>query len=54
LRAATVEAQQRNYLQYKQSKGHPFPTWIEVLDVLRGLGYEKNAERTLTIAQLES
>jgi hypothetical protein len=26
---------------YKQSSGRMFPTWSEVLEVLRGLGYEK-------------
>ena len=36
---------------YKQSSGRMFPTWSEVLEVLRGLGYEKivvdGAERKL-------
>ncbi len=27
--------------QYKQKSGRMFPTWSEVLEVLRGLGYEK-------------
>jgi hypothetical protein len=26
---------------YKQSSGRMFPTWSEVLEVLKGLGYEK-------------
>jgi hypothetical protein len=26
---------------YKQASGRMFPTWSEVLEVLRGLGYEK-------------
>ncbi len=26
---------------YKQTSGRMFPTWSEVLEVLRGLGYEK-------------
>jgi hypothetical protein len=26
---------------YKQDSGRMFPTWSEVLEVLRGLGYEK-------------
>ncbi|MDR3620640.1 MAG: hypothetical protein P4L85_14910 [Paludisphaera borealis] len=26
---------------YKQQSGRMFPTWSEVLEVLRGLGYEK-------------
>lgn len=29
---------------YKHSSGRMFPTWSEVLEVLRGLGYEKAAE----------
>jgi hypothetical protein len=28
---------------YKKSSGRMFPTWSEVLEVLRGLGYEKQA-----------
>jgi len=27
--------------EYKRSSGRMFPTWSEVLEVLRGLGYEK-------------
>ena len=27
--------------EYKKSSGRMFPTWSEVLEVLRGLGYEK-------------
>ena len=27
--------------RYKQASGRMFPTWSEVLEVLRGLGYEK-------------
>ena len=27
---------------YKQNSGRMFPTWSEVLEVLRGLGYEKD------------
>ena len=27
--------------EYKQQSGRMFPTWSEVLEVLRGLGYEK-------------
>ena len=26
---------------YKQASGRSFPTWSEVLEVLRGLGYER-------------
>lgn len=28
---------------YKHSSGRMFPTWSEVLEVLRGLGYDKDA-----------
>jgi hypothetical protein len=27
--------------RYKQASGRMFPTWSEVLEVLKGLGYEK-------------
>jgi hypothetical protein len=27
--------------RYRQESGRMFPTWSEVLEVLRGLGYEK-------------
>ncbi len=30
---------------YKQRSGRQFPTWSEVLEVIRGLGYEKPARR---------
>ena len=29
--------------EYKRSSGRKFPTWSEVLEVLRGLGYEKSS-----------
>ena len=29
---------------YKQSSGRMFPTWSEVLEVLRELGYRKNSQ----------
>ncbi|MDR3637813.1 MAG: hypothetical protein P4L84_28665 [Isosphaeraceae bacterium] len=29
--------------EYKQRSGRAFPTWSEVLEVLRALGYEKSA-----------
>jgi hypothetical protein len=29
--------------EYKQKSGRMFPTWSEVLEVLRSLGYEKFA-----------
>jgi hypothetical protein len=28
--------------EYKRSSGRKFPTWSEVLEVLKGLGYEKS------------
>jgi hypothetical protein len=30
--------------QYKRDNRRPFPTWSEVLEVLRALGYRKSAE----------
>ena len=32
--------------QYKRENRRPFPTWSEVLEVLRALGYRKTAEPT--------
>ena len=32
---------------YKQRSGRMFPTWSEVLEVLRSLGYEKPVEKGL-------
>ena len=32
--------------QYKRANRRPFPTWSEVLEVLRALGYRKVAEQT--------
>src|SRR5215470_9534001 len=32
--------------QYKRANRRPFPTWSEVLEVLRSLGYRKMAEPT--------
>jgi hypothetical protein len=32
--------------EYKKSSGRMFPTWSEVLEVLRSLGYEKTAITT--------
>lgn len=29
---------------FKEQTGRPFPTWSEVLRILRGLGYEKQPE----------
>ena len=33
--------------QYKRDNRRPFPTWSEVLEVLRAIGYRKVAEATL-------
>jgi hypothetical protein len=33
--------------QYKRDNRRPFPTWSEVLEVLRALGYRKVAEPTM-------
>lgn len=30
--------------EYKRSNSRPFPTWTEVLDVIKALGYRKVAE----------
>jgi hypothetical protein len=32
--------------QYKRDNRRPFPTWSEVLEVLRALGYRKVADQT--------
>jgi hypothetical protein len=32
--------------RYKREKKKPFPTWSEVLEVLRGLGWKKVKEKT--------
>src|SRR5437870_11581310 len=32
--------------QYKRENRRPFPTWSEVLEVLRALGYRKTAKQT--------
>jgi hypothetical protein len=32
--------------QYKRDNRRPFPTWSEVLEVMRALGYRKVAEQT--------
>ncbi len=29
--------------EYKRKRGRAFPSWSEVLDVLKGLGYERRA-----------
>jgi hypothetical protein len=33
--------------QYKRANRRPFPTWSEVLEVLRSLGYRKTEEATV-------
>jgi hypothetical protein len=33
--------------QYKRDNRRPFPTWSEVLEVLRAMGYRKVAEPTI-------
>ncbi|MFO0865082.1 MAG: hypothetical protein U0744_10605 [Gemmataceae bacterium] len=33
--------------QYKRENRRPFPTWSEVLEVLRALGYRKTAEPSM-------
>jgi hypothetical protein len=38
---------------YKQRSGRMFPTWSEVLEVLRELGYEKVAASTLPQANAD-
>ena len=39
--------------EYKHSSGRMFPTWSEVLEVLRGLGYEKATEDQVREVALE-
>ncbi len=45
---------EREFMQamqdYKQSSGRMFPTWSEVLEVLRDLGYSKSEEPFATSA----
>lgn len=31
--------------EYKEVNRRPFPTWTEVLDIIKALGYRKVAER---------
>ena len=42
---STYTDEEREFLvaidRYKRRNNRPFPTWIEVLDVLRGLGWRK-------------
>ena len=30
--------------EYKKANARPFPTWTEVLEVIKALGYRKTAE----------
>jgi hypothetical protein len=39
--------------EYKHSSGRMFPTWSEVLEVLRNLGYEKVTQEQLHESALE-
>jgi hypothetical protein len=38
---------------YKRRSGRPFPTWSEVLEVVRDLGYRKVAEPTITFESIK-
>jgi hypothetical protein len=38
---------------YKRRSGRPFPTWSEVLEVLRDLGYRKVAEPMRTFESVQ-
>jgi hypothetical protein len=38
--------------EYKRENSRPFPTWTEVLDVVKALGYRKVAEPQ-TLAELD-
>lgn len=35
--------------EYKRDFGRPFPTWSEVLEVLKSLGYRRVAERSVIL-----
>jgi hypothetical protein len=37
--------------QYKQKSGRMFPTWSEVLEVLRSLGYEKPGRTPMAVSK---
>lgn len=39
--------------EYKQSSGRMFPTWSEVLEVIKALGYEKGALTAAAFAPAE-
>jgi len=38
---------------YKRRSGRPFPTWSEVLEVVRDLGYRKVAEPMVTFESIQ-
>jgi hypothetical protein len=38
---------------YKRRSGRPFPTWSEVLEVIRDLGYRKVAEPMMTFEAIK-
>lgn len=38
---------------YKRRSGRPFPTWSEVLEVIRDLGYRKVAEPMVTFESIK-
>ncbi len=39
---------------YKRRSGRPFPTWSEVLEVVRDLGYRKIAEPSRTFESIQN
>ncbi|QDT54525.1 hypothetical protein Pan44_25580 [Caulifigura coniformis] len=39
---------------YKRRSGRPFPTWSEVLEVVRDLGYRKVAEPSRTFEAIQN
>ncbi len=45
---STYTDEEREFLvaidRYKRSNNRPYPTWMEVLNVLRGLGWVKKQE----------
>ena len=38
---------------FKRVNGRPFPTWTEVLEVIRKLGYRKTCESVLNLSNAE-
>jgi hypothetical protein len=50
-----AEVEFMNAMQdYKRDSGRMFPTWSEILEVLRGLGYEKGSDDTASEGGLAS